>query len=119
MRDYRLALEAQLDLDGIQVWTEEHFGLLASERYDRLIDAAVRDIAADPHRVGSVPHREFASGVRSWHLRLSRHHVPPLTGIVGRPRHRLIYHVEPGRVVIDRVLHDSMDMKRHLGDLIT
>jgi len=114
MRNYRLALEAQLDLDDIQVWTEEHFGLLASERYDLLIDAAVRDIAADPYRVGSVTHREFGVEVRSWHLRLSRHHVPMHIGIVGRPRHRLVYHVEPERVVIDRVLHDSMDMKRHL-----
>jgi len=114
MRDYRLALEVQLDLDEIQVWTEEHFGLLASERYDLLIEAAVRDIATDPYRIGNVAHPEFGVAVRSWHLRLSRYHVPPPTGIVGRPRHRLVYHVEPERVMIDRVLHDRMEMWRHL-----
>jgi toxin ParE1/3/4 len=30
-------------------------------------------------------------------------------------QHRIVYRIEPARIVVVRVLHASMDPKRHLG----
>ncbi|MFT3663769.1 hypothetical protein [Piscinibacter sp.] len=78
----------------------------------RLSAAALRDIAAQPERPGSIDRPELGAGVRSWHLRLSRERAA--SGPVRRPRHFLVYRVEPGLVVIGRVLHDAMELARHL-----
>jgi toxin ParE1/3/4 len=44
--------------------------------------AALRDLARQPDRPGSLARPELGAGVRSWHLRLSREHVTPGAGIV-------------------------------------
>jgi toxin ParE1/3/4 len=33
---------------------------------------------------------------------------------VHKPRHFLVYRVEPGMLVVGRVLHDAMELSRHL-----
>ncbi|MCL2459517.1 MAG: type II toxin-antitoxin system RelE/ParE family toxin [Desulfobulbus sp.] len=111
---YRLSATAQADLIEILAWTHERFGESARERYAALIVAALRDISAQPDRAGSIERPELGEGVRSWHLRLSREHARMTTGVVRRPRHFLIYRTENGRVVIGRVLHDAMEMARHM-----
>jgi toxin ParE1/3/4 len=57
---------------------------------------------------------ELGASIRSWHLRLSREHVNPSVGIVRRPRHFLVYRLEPDLVVVGRLLHDAMELARHL-----
>jgi toxin ParE1/3/4 len=37
-----------------------------------------------------------------------------VAGTVHRPRHFLIYRVEPALVAVGRVLHDAMELTRHL-----
>ena len=112
MVGYRLSAAAQADLVEILAWTYEQFGESARERYAALIVAALRDISAQPDRAGSIQRPELGEGLRSWHLRLSREHVRMAT--VRRPRHFLIYRTENGRVVIGRVLHDAMELTRHM-----
>lgn len=46
--------------------------------------------------------------------RLSRSHVKPGTDIVPRPRHFLVYRVEPRLLVAGRVLHDAMELAQHV-----
>lgn len=111
---YRLSDAAQADVIDILAWTHEQFGEAARLRYESLIVAALRDVATQPDRPGSVERTELGTGVRSWHLRLSRGHVDTVAGMVRSPRHFLIYRIEPALLVVGRVLHDAMELARHL-----
>lgn len=114
MLRYRLSASAEADVVGILGWTHEQFGEAARLRYESLIVAALRDVAAQPDRPGSIARPELGAGVRSWHLRLSRDHVAEGVGVVRRPRHFLVYRLEPGLLVVGRVLHDAMELARNL-----
>jgi toxin ParE1/3/4 len=109
---YRLSAAAQADVVDTLAWSQERFGEAARLRYQRLIVAALRDVAVQRDRPGSIARPELGADVRSWHLRLSRTHagVPS----VARPRHLLIYRVEPDGLVVGRLLHDAMELARHL-----
>ena len=112
MTQYRISHAATDDIDSILRWSRTHFGEQAQQRYAALIAAGIRDVAKDPYGTGAQPRSELGEGVYSWHLRQSRTHV---TGDpVHEPRHFLIYRVDDGIVVIGRVLHDSMDLERHV-----
>ena len=37
------------------------------------------------------------------------------SALVRRPRHFLVYRVEPALLVVGRVLHDAMELERHLN----
>ena len=111
---YGLSEAAQGDVFEILAWTYERFGEAARLRYESLIVVALRDVASQPDRPGSLARPELGAGVRSWHLRLSRDHMKSGVGVVRRPRHFLVYRFEPGLVVVGRVLHDAMELARHL-----
>ena len=114
MLRYRLSDAAQADVIDILAWTQEQFGEAARLRYQNLIVAALRDVAMQPDRPGSIERPELGAGVRSWHLRWSRDHMGAGAGVVRRPRHFLIYRIEPALLVVGRVLHDAMELARHL-----
>jgi toxin ParE1/3/4 len=114
MLRYRLSDAAQADVVDILSWTHEQFGEAARLRYESLIVAALRDVATQPDRPGSIARPDLGRGIRSWHLRLSRDHMGIGAGAVRRPRHFLIYRLEPGLLVVGRVLHDAMELVRHL-----
>ena len=114
MLRYRLSVAAQEDVIGILAWTHEQFGEAARLRYERLVVAALREVAAQPDRPGSLARPELGAGVRSWHLRLSRNRAAAGAEVVRRPRHFILYRVEPALLVVGRILHDAMEMARHL-----
>ena len=114
MLRYRLSDAAQIDVINLLAWTHEQFGEAARLRYQRLIVAALRDVATQPDRPGSIARPELGAGVRSWHLRLSRDRAATGAEAVRRPRHFLIYRLEPALLVVGRVLHDAMELARHL-----
>lgn len=114
MLRYRLSNAAQVDVIQILAWTHEQFGEAAQLRYQNLIVAALRDVATQPDRPGSITRPELGAGVRSWHLRLSRDHAAKGTELVRRPRHFLVYRPEPTTLVVGRVLHDATELARHL-----
>lgn len=114
MLRYRLSDAAQDDVINILGWTHEEFGEVARLRYESLIVAALRDVATQPDRPGSIARPELGAGVRSWHLRLSRNHAVAASEVVRRPRHFLVYRLEPALLVIGRVLHDAMELARHM-----
>ena len=114
MLRYRLSEAAQVDVINILAWTHEQFGEAARLRYERLIVTALRDVATQPDRPGSIGRPELGVGVRSWHLRLSRDHAATGAEVVRRPRHFLLYRPEPATLVVGRVLHDAMELARHL-----
>jgi toxin ParE1/3/4 len=115
MTGYRLALSARADIIDILAHTEARFGTAARLRYEALLITALRDIAADPARLGTLDRPELGAGARTWHLRGSRERARTGSGIVKRPRHLLLFRIDPDvTVVIARVLYDGMELARHL-----
>ena len=115
MAGYRLAEAAEIDIVEILAWSEAQFGEAARQRYERLIFVALTDVATDPMRQGSAARPELGDGVRIWHLRGSRERARDMTGVVQRPRHLIIYRpMDPTLVAIGRILHDAMELDRHL-----
>jgi toxin ParE1/3/4 len=117
MAVYRLTKAAETDIVEILAWSESQFGGVARRRYERLIVTALIDIAADPVRPGSLARPELGGDVRSWHLHGSRERARGPDGVVQRPRHFLIYRpVDAALIAIGRILHDAMELERHLQD---
>ena len=114
-RRYRLSASAQADVVEILAWSQAQFGEGARLRYEALLATALRDIAEQPDRAGSLARPELGAGVRSWHLRLSRTRSTGTPGAVHRPRHFLVYRLDGDLLVVGRVLHDAMELVRHLG----
>ena len=115
MRAYRLSATAAQDIIQLLAYTQDRFGEIARRRYEALLVAALRDIAADPGCRGSVQRPELGAGVRSYHLRHSRGHARTPDGVVRQPRHLLLYRtIMPDLIGIGRVLYDGMEVERHL-----
>lgn len=115
MAAYRLSAAAQEDIIELLACTDANFGEVARLRYERLLITALLDIATNPERLGSVDRPELGENIRSYHLRHSRERARTKQGIVQRPRHLLLYRfVRTDLVGIGRVLHDAMELERHL-----
>jgi toxin ParE1/3/4 len=115
---YRLSAAAEADIIELLAYTQERFGELARQRYQTLLVAALRDIAADPQRPGSLARPELGLAVRSYHLRHSRGLARTPDGLVRRPRHLLLYRsVRSDMIGVGRVLYDGMEIERHLPPL--
>lgn len=112
MAGYRLTHAAQADIVSILAWSEEQFGEEARKRHEALIATAVRDAASRTDDVGHTSRPELGDGVFSWHLAQSRTRCPG--GRVRRPRHFLICRHDGDVLVVGRVLHDAMELRRHL-----
>ena len=101
----RLSSKAQQDIRDMLLWSFDRFGADAAQRYNRLLQRAVADVAANPACAGSRSRQELGIGIRSYHLRLSRKNMTP--PLVGTPRHFILYDVQGEAVRILRVFHDS------------
>ena len=112
MARYRLTHAAQADIVSILAWSQDQFGEQARKRYEALIITAIRDAAARSDDVGRRLRPELGDGVFSWHLARSRTRSPG--GNVHRPRHFLICRLDADVLVVGRVLHDAMELRRHL-----
>jgi len=112
---YRLSQQAEEDIVRILARSERQFGTTARARYQALIGQALREVAADPARRGSKARPELGDLVRTYHLR----HCASQAGDrrVANRRHLLLYRViAPGVTGIGRILHDAMELSRHLPD---
>lgn len=112
MRQIRLSDSAQQDITDLLAQSEAMFGPNARERYASLIVAALRDTAADDEELVTTLRPELGPDVRTWHLARSRATSPG--GLVKRPRHLLVYRLDGETMQVATVLHDSMDLPRHV-----
>jgi toxin ParE1/3/4 len=105
---------ARRDIAAMLKRSWQEFGEDAARRYEALLLQALRDVAEDPERPGSIERPEImASGVRTYHLWHSRSRTEGL--VVKNPRHFLLYRRrEDGVIEIARVIHDARDLARHL-----
>jgi toxin ParE1/3/4 len=107
--------QIEWDIELILAWTHEEFGEESRTRYEALLIQAILDVAESPERAGSRDRPEIAVSARTYHLRHSRDWVKKSIGKVRWPRNFLLYRtLGVGGVEIGRVLHDGMDLKRHL-----
>ena len=114
-RSYRLSAAAEDDIVELLAYTESRFGEAVRLRYERLLITALYDISAAPERPGSIARPELALGVRSYHLNYSRDRARGAHGIVRRPRHVLLFRVVRADLLgVGRVLHDGMELTRHV-----
>jgi toxin ParE1/3/4 len=112
---YRLAASADADIVALLAWTEDRFGELVRSRYEILLMTGLRDAAAAPDGAGTVPRPDLGITVRSYHLRNGRKRARALGGFIRHPRHLLLYRIlAPDLIGVGRVLHDAMELERHL-----
>lgn len=106
---------AAADIASILAWTQTSFGGAARLRYEALLTQAINDLGANPKCSGRVERSEISADVFTYHLFHSRNHVPAKVRRVARPRHFLLCRAgKDGSIEIGRVIHDAMDLDRHL-----
>lgn len=116
MLKFRMAAAAQADVRDIAAHSRRVFGDAAHHRYRALLVQAIQDICVDPYRLGSVGWP--AGTLRIYHLRHSRRRAWVQGQMVLEPRHLLLYEqTQPDMIDILRVLHDAMDLERHVSGI--
>lgn len=101
----RVARAAQQDLSDILAWTEHHFGTRQAHTYAKTLALALRALADGPGIAGVGPRNDILPGVLV--LQVARQ---------GRKgRHLIVFKLgHKHNIDVLRVLHDSMDLARHL-----
>ncbi len=104
----RLSATALEDYQEILQWTADQFGPDQARTYAETLSTALEDLCAGPGTLGVKARSEIGAGLYTLHVarkgRKGRHFVMFQTG-----------HVQGGDVIdILRILHDSMDLERHL-----
>ncbi|MBV8753818.1 MAG: type II toxin-antitoxin system RelE/ParE family toxin [Hyphomicrobiales bacterium] len=104
----RLGAHAERDLLSILHWTAENFGAQQAKNYRTTLVQSMHELAVGPDVPGARKRDELGKGLYTLHV--ARHGR--------RGRHLLLFRAEAKRnIEIVRILHDSMDLRRHLSDL--
>jgi toxin ParE1/3/4 len=103
----RLAEKAEHDLLDALVWTTDQFGALQADDYLQTLTLALEALTDGPNIVGSKVRDDIELGIRTLHVaRLGR-----------KGRHLVVFRFADGQVIdVIRLLHDSMDLAKHLPD---
>ena len=98
MAAYRLSRSAVLDLDGIYEYTSLNFGLSQAQMYLNGLHESLANLAEQP-MLGRTAN-QVAANLRRYHYR----------------SHVVFYLLEEEYILVVRVLHQSMDLPRHVTD---
>ena len=109
MRIVVIAPGAQRQMREALVWSRDTFGVVAADRYRRLIEAAAAELADNPDRRGVV---QCPNDLRTFHLKLASHKHG-----VAAPRHILVFRSDDRVLTVIRVFHDAMDLPARLSDV--
>lgn len=103
----RLAEKAEHDLLDALVWTTDQFGALQADDYLETLTLALEALTDGPNIVGSKVRDDIGLGIRTLHVaRLGR-----------KGRHFVIFRISDDQTIdVIRLLHDSMDLAKHLPD---
>jgi toxin ParE1/3/4 len=114
MARFRVSRPARADLARILTTSTERWGIEGRRRYEAILAAAMRKVAADPEGPITRDCTKVSRGIRSFHLRHARADQPGVS--VRRPVHVLYYRVvRMGFVEIVRVLHERMEPGLHIS----
>ena len=101
----RLSAAAERDFASIIEWTNERFGARQARLYRDALEEGIRTLGNGPDVPRAKPRDDIIAGVWSLHIATNRR----------RGRHLLLYRVTGTNTIeIARILHDSMDIARHL-----
>ena len=104
----RLTKTAESDYQSIIVWTLRNFGDLQARIYADTLPAALVALTAGPTTVGAKERNEIGKGVFTLHVARGGH----------KGRHFVLFRVRPdkhqGHIEVLRLLHDAMDLTRHI-----
>lgn len=105
--DWRIRLGAEAEKDFVRIlkYTAETFGPRQTEIYKATIAKALAELAVGPNVPGSAPREEILPDLRTLHVaRRGR-----------RGRHFIMYRAAEGQVIeVLRILHDAMELARHI-----
>lgn len=106
----RLAAAAERDYREILRWTVENFGRGQAKTYARTLSSALHDLTLGPSIAGVRLRDDIGPGIHTLHVaRKGR-----------KGRHFVVFRIDPvhSEHTIDvlRLLHDSMDLPRHLPE---
>lgn len=101
----RLGVVAEIDFANILKWTVENFGSRQASSYRDTLVQAIGALTDGPEVAGSKARDEIAKGLRTLHVaRRGR-----------RGSHFLMYRtMGEATIEIVRILHERMDLQRHL-----
>ncbi len=104
----RLAEAAGQDYQAILRWTVENFGRAQARTYAKALNSALQDMAQGPDVIGTRLREDIGPDIHTLHV--ARH---------GRKgRHFVVFRISPSPdasiIEVLRLLHDSMDLPRHL-----
>lgn len=112
----RISPKAHTDIADTLRFTEVRFGISVRRRYQDLLQATFQSLAEQPVHINSTMRDELSPGLRSLHLSINVLEINDDRMI--RPRHIVFYRIGTDQVVeILRVLHDAMEVARHLNHL--
>lgn len=112
MRKLLIAPRAQRDIDTALHDSAERHGLNAARRYRRLITLTIQALQKRPDRPAA---RLIGVGdLRLYALRTAGRQLD-LREPVRAPSHIVVFRFDEERVDIVRLLHEAMDLPRHLG----
>ena len=106
----RLTAAAEADFAGIIAWTAEQFGDVQGRIYAETLSLAVEALAAGPGLPSAKTRPEIGKHLFTLHVaRRGR-----------RGRHFILFRADPDpkrrRVEVLRILHDAMDLERHVPE---
>ena len=114
MATVRLSPVAGADIARILVASEARWGAEARGRYEALLAAAIRQLAARPDGPLTRERNELARGLRGFHLRNARVEGPVR---VRNPVHVIYYRIGgDGVIEIAAILHERMDAASRLNE---
>lgn len=100
----RVNLKARQDIVGALRWSLQTFGTAQALAYKARLDQLVQALAEDPLRPAARLRPDLGDALRVLHMRS--------LGLKGR--HFAVFRIEDGQVRLVRVLHDQMDIARHV-----
>ena len=95
-RTLLVSKRAETDLLEIWIWTNEQFGEAQADRYLDALETGMRRCGSEPQ--SGQDRGTIRAGYRSWRAGM----------------HAIFYTCTDSEVVIQRVLHSSMDFESHL-----
>jgi toxin ParE1/3/4 len=100
----RLGAVAERDFIDIIAWTRERFGPRQARVYRQTLLLAIQALEHGPEPLGTRLREEIGEGVRTLHIaRAGR-----------RGRHFILYRAHGQVIEVVRILHDAMDLARHM-----
>lgn len=100
----RLAHRAEQDYVEILQWTTKTFGEIQASTYAETMALAIEALEDGPDVLGASARDDIQPGIRTLHVaRLGR-----------AGRHFVVFRANGSDIDVLRLLHDSMDLSRHL-----